>query len=175
MNTYKYNDQTLRWEEVSSKRTYYFFLLGAVLFLLLGFTSAVKVNTIVEKIPVIILENQTEFSPENLKKEIDRLNIKFGHIVYKQAVLESANFNSYLFKESNNLFGMKKASSRTTSFVGEEFNHAVFKTWQESVLDMAIWNGIYCKNIKTEEQYYQLLQAVYAEDPLYITKLKAIP
>lgn len=174
MQTYKFNTQTLQWDQVPKTKKFWNLLIAAAIFAAVGFTSGVKVNTIVDKIPVIIRSNEVKFSPENLKKEIARLNIKFGDIVYKQAVLETGGFTSNIFKNNNNLFGMKKPALRPTTVVGEQFNHAVFNTWQESVIDMAIWNGVYCKDIKTEEEYYTLLQAIYAEDPSYVSRLKAL-
>ncbi len=125
---------------------------------------------------IIIKEHQSElvFSEAKLREYILELNLKFPHIVYAQAKLESGNFNSIIFKKNCNLFGMKVARRRPTTNKGEVNGHAFYDTWQESVVDYAFWQAKYMSELKTEKEYLEGLGAVYAEDPLYIKKLTRI-
>jgi len=114
---------------------------------------------------------ENEFSEVKLKEYIIELNIKFPHIVFAQAKLESGYFKSTIFKENNNLFGMKIATRRPTTNKGENRGHAVFDNWKESVLDYAFYQARFLGDIKTEGEYIQYLKANYAEDPGYVNKV----
>jgi len=140
----------------------------------MGFTSAIKFNNFVEKIAVVIRVNEESFNEENLKKEINRLNFKYPHIILAQAKLESGNFSSNIFKENHNLFGLKVAKLRCTTALGENLNHSIYKNWQSSVQDRAMWEIQNCKNIHSEEEYYQLLDAMYSETNDYSQMLKKL-
>jgi len=136
-----------------------------------------QVQYITEETKTIILrehQKELQFSPNKLKAYILDLNIKFPHIVYAQAKLETGNFKSHIFLNNNNIFGMKQARKRPTTNKGEENGHAYFNSWQESVLDYAMYSAAYLSKIKTENEYFQYLGANYAEDPNYIDKLKQI-
>jgi flagellum-specific peptidoglycan hydrolase FlgJ len=125
---------------------------------------------------IIINESLKEkaFSPAKLKSYILELNIRFPHIVYAQAKLESGNFKSEVFKTNNNLFGMKQARKRPTTAKGTELNHAFYESWQESVVDYGMFSATYLNDIKTESDYFEYLNQNYAEDPNYVVKLKTI-
>ena len=49
---------------------------------------------------------------ENLYEQIINYGIKFPDVVLAQAVLESGQFTSKLFKSANNLFGMRIPKKR---------------------------------------------------------------
>ena len=102
------------------------------------------------------------------------INIKFPEIVYAQAVLETGNFKSKIFNTNNNLFGMKEATKRPTLAKGTELEHAYYDTWKESVIDYALYQARYLSSIRSEAQYFEYLEANYAEDPEYINKIKNI-
>jgi hypothetical protein len=119
-------------------------------------------------------ELQKVINEENLKKEINRLNFKYPHIILAQAKLESGNFSSNIFKENHNLFGLKVAKLRCTTALGENLNHSIYKNWQSSVQDRAMWEIQNCKNIHSEEEYYQLLDAMYSETNDYSQMLKKL-
>ena len=51
--------------------------------------------------------NIVEFSEENLKEYICLKKIKHPEIVYAQALIETGGFTSTIYKQNNNLFGMK--------------------------------------------------------------------
>lgn len=177
---YKFNPRTLTYDNVSKK-----ILIYAVLSVLAvaGIATAVMmtrindVRFITEETKQIIIketQKENEFSPERLKAYILELNMRFPHIVYAQAQLESGMFKSHIFKENSNLFGMKVARKRPTTNKGEENGHAYFNTWQESVVDYAFYQAAYLNNLKTESEYWEYLKQNYAEDPNYVSKLKKI-
>lgn len=120
---------------------------------------------------LIIIQEYNKFSEEKLITKIKELNIKFPHIVLAQAKLETGNFTSKVFKENNNLFGMKESSIRITTSKGTENNHAYYNNWYESVLDYSFYQCRYLSNIQTEEQYLQYLGQSYAENPKYVDTL----
>lgn len=123
---------------------------------------------------LIILSSSDEFSEEKFIHYLKELNVKFPYIVYAQAMLETGNFKSKVFRENNNLFGMKCATSRATTNKGEQYNHAMFDTWRESIMDYALYQSRYLNSIRSEEQYYSYLSSSYAEDSGYVNKLRAI-
>lgn len=124
--------------------------------------------TIYETVP------KKEFSPENLRSYLFELNVRFPHIVYAQAVLETGNFNSKIFRENNNLFGMKYAIYRPKTSKGIRRGHSYYNNWQESVIDYALFQAAYLNHIRTEREYLNYLDLRYAEDPTYVQKLQYI-
>ena len=120
---------------------------------------------------VVIIEKIDPFKIIELKQYLVDLNVKFPDVVYAQAMLETNGFKSKIFKENNNLFGMKLATKRSSTNKGEQHGHAYYDTWRESVLDFALWQCRYLYNINTREEYLRYLKANYAEDPNYIDKL----
>lgn len=116
----------------------------------------------------------TDFTEEKLIEYIDELNIKFPHIVLAQARLESGNFKSKIFKENNNLFGMKEAKQRISTNKGTNLGHAKYDSWKECVLDYALYQATYLSKFKTEEQYYSYLADNYAANGRYVKLLKDI-
>lgn len=104
---------------------------------------------------------------------IYKLRIQHPLIVASQAVLESGNFKSKVYLENNNLFGMKLPQSRPTLAIGVKNGYAVYQSWQESILDYALWQMAYAKNLN-EEDYYLKLKTIYAEDTQYVNKVKQV-
>jgi hypothetical protein len=110
------------------------------------------------------------FSKENLARLIYNLKIAHPDIVMAQAIIESGNFKSNIFKENNNLFGMKMPEYRKTTAIGTNRGHAVYRNWRESVIDYALWQGKRAR-YSTTNQYLRRLRS-YAADPNYISKIK---
>jgi uncharacterized FlgJ-related protein len=103
----------------------------------------------------------------------EKHKIRFSHIVYAQAILESNNFKSKLCKENNNIFGMKVPAQRFT-FCNNPYdygNYAKYDNIESCVLDYKAWQMQNAYNIYTEEGYFNLLSNIYAEDPQYKNKL----
>lgn len=94
--------------------------------------------------------------------EIKRQNIPHPEIVLAQARLESGNFKSPPYKDTNNLFGIK-----------ENGKYVRYKDWRKSVRDYK--EKISSKYIKRGRgNYYEFIQGMgYAKDPEYINKLKS--
>lgn len=166
-----YNHDKLEFERITLSKLLFSMLLIGLVFSSLGFSSGVKFNMIIEKIPIIIKLDEEKFTPELLKTEIKRLNIQHPDIVYNQCVLESNNFKSNIWKNNNNFLGMTMAKLRPTTAIGIEFNHAVYKSWRDCLIDYALWQASYGRGL-TQSQYLELLGEIYAEDPEYIKKLK---
>lgn len=177
---YKFNHKTLNYDNISKKVIW--MVIGGVL-AIAGITTAIMMTRIndvrflTQETKEIIIKESNEknaFNPDRLKAYILELNIKFPHIVYAQAKLESGEFKSHIFRENNNFFGMKVATKRPTTNKGEENGHAYFDTWKDCVVDYALYQAQYLSDLKTESEYYEYLRQNYAEDPNYVDKLKKI-
>lgn len=131
-----------------------------------------RILTISQEIKLSIL-NKEKFTEENFKDYLYELNIKYPDLVFNQARLETANFTSKVFKENNNLFGMRKSTSRPTTSIEVENGYAYYNNWKESVQDYCMYASKYLSDL-SREQYIDYLQRNYAEDSLYKEKLKSI-
>jgi hypothetical protein len=120
------------------------------------------------------INDSISFTPERFQKELERLNVKFPHIVYAQSLLETGYFTSNIFLENHNLFGMKQARIRVNTAKGTHNGHAYYDSWQESVFDYAFYQCRYLPQINNDEEYFQYLSQKYAEDTNYISKLKQL-
>lgn len=141
-------------------------ILGSVIFMILVLGMAPIKGFVTPEVEEIPLEEQIE-------ETIYRMNFKYPHIVLAQAKLESSNFTSTIFKENNNLFGMKQARTRPTTATGTQRSHAIYKDWKDSIVDYALYSQTYLSG-KTETEYYAYLGRNYAEDPSYVVKLRNI-
>lgn len=110
---------------------------------------------------------------DSVYTEIFNLRIDHPEVVFAQAMLESNRCKSLVFKENNNLFGMKVAGNRPTTALGIKNGHAYYSSWKESVIDYALYQSSYQRNLSLDE-YYRALSRSYAEDPEYIDKLKKL-
>lgn len=132
-----------------------------------------KVETQIHVVEQPISELQP-FSESALLEMIEDLNIRFPHIVFAQAVLETGHFTSPVFLNNNNLFGMKEARVRQNIANGTQLGHACYNTWQESVVDYALYQARYLSHIKTEREYLDYLNNHYAEAQNYHNALDRI-
>ena len=174
---YKFNEQTLLHEKVNlSNKSLYG--LGAIIGLLLvfGFTSnpANEVQNLSQEDKLIVIREYNEFSEEKLIEKITELNFRYPHIILAQAKLESGHFKSTIFLENNNMFGMKEAKLRANLAKGTNRGHAYYDTWQDCILDYALYYSTYLSDIRTEGEYFEYLRQNYAEDPTYVQRLKEI-
>jgi hypothetical protein len=69
---------------------------------------------------------------------------------------------------------MKEARRRVKTAKGTQLNHAYYDNWKESVYDYAFYQCRYMGRIDTETEYYQALDASYAEAGQYSLNLKRI-
>ena len=174
---YKFNEQTLLPEKVNvTNKT--LVGAGAVIgaLLVFGFTSnpANKVQNLSQEEKLIVIREYNGFSEQRLIEKIKQLNFRYPHIILAQAKLESGHFKSTIFLENNNMFGMKEAKLRANLAKGTNRNHAYYETWQDCILDYALYYSTYLSDIRTEGEYFEYLRQNYAEDPTYVQRLKEI-
>lgn len=98
-----------------------------------------------------------------LIEALDYYGVKHPEIVYAQAILETGHFRSKVCREYNNLFGLY--NSRKGDYY--KFNH-----WSESVVGYL--NYIQYRYYPPNDYYTFLEEIGYAEDSMYIHKLKRI-
>lgn len=148
-------------------------LLIVVMLFLFSYSGVVKKDYSEAEIKLIMLKHN-EFTKDKLIEKIKKLNFRFPHIVYAQAILESGNFTSQVFKENNNMFGMREAKARINVANGTNLNHAYYNTWEESLEDFAYYYSTYLSRISTEEEYFAYLSQNYAESGDYVKNLKNV-
>ena len=82
---------------------------------------------------LIIIQEHNKFNEDKLIDKLKELNVNFPYIALAQAKLETGNYTSKIFRESNNLFGMKEAKSRITTAKGTQFNHAYHRPYPAEI------------------------------------------
>lgn len=175
---YKFDKNQLNY--VRDTRTIKILTITILSLILISFLAGryVKVETLdkFEKELVILnLEKEkNKFSEEKLIDLLKELNVKFPYIVLAQCKLETGYYKSKVFKENNNLFGMKEARVRVNTAKGTNLNHAYYENWQQSVYDYAFFQSRYMAKARTEAEYFAALDASYAEASRYSESLKAI-
>jgi uncharacterized FlgJ-related protein len=171
---FKFNKEKLAFEKVNLP---YKLILIIGLFLglsvILGFKSIKNEQITVEQ-KLIVLREYNEFSEAKLIDKIKSLNFRYPHIILAQAKLESGHFTSNMFLKNNNIFGMKEANSRAHLARGTRNNHALYDSWQDSVVDYALYYSTYLYDIRTEGEYFEYLRQNYAEDQKYVQRLKEL-
>lgn len=108
---------------------------------------------------------------DSIYNYIYSIRIDHPSIVFSQAMLESNKCSSKIFKENNNLFGMRISGSRPSTAIGVKYGYAIYNSWKESIIDYALYQSAFIRNF-SEEEYYIRLKENYANDPEYIQKLK---
>lgn len=177
---YKFNKTSLKYEGIFLKTSLFIVMalsLASILSYAIGHYKGYydyKHGAVTPEERMIVIQENDKFTKEKFKEYLLQLNIKFPHIVYAQAVLETGNFNSKIFIANHNLFGMKEARIRATTNLGSEMGHAMYGHWRESVVDYALFQCAFLTKIKTEEGYYQYLKENYAEAPNYVTKVREL-
>jgi flagellum-specific peptidoglycan hydrolase FlgJ len=124
----------------------------------------------------IMFDINDSFTEEKVKIYLKELNIKYPEVALAQMKLESANGSSKVFKENNNLFGMKLPKFRPTTALGEKNNHSYYSHWRQSVVDYAIWQSFVMnpENVASEKNWVEYLNRMYAEDGSYGEKILLI-
>lgn len=182
---YRYNKKNLQFTKITNMHdsktlimviviTFLITILACIFSYWTGVTKGLKHPVPFEK-ELIVLEHEIDtFSREELIIMLKDLNIKHPHIVLAQSILETGSFKSTIFKQNNNLFGMKEARVRVKTAKGTQLNHAYYDSWKESVYDYAFYQCRYLGRITDEEEYYKALDASYAEANHYSQALKRI-
>jgi len=174
---YKYDSNKLLYRKAGGTILFYF-LLSITCAAIFGFAIASKPNKSSVQETTVYLSSDTvvltSFTPERFVSYMKQVNVKYPHIVYAQSLLETQHFNSKIFQENNNLFGMKQARVRCNVAVNTSRGHALYNHWTESVIDYALYQSSYLYGIKSEAAYFAKLQKSYAGDPTYVDKLKKL-
>ncbi len=176
MKLYTFDKNTLTYNKIFQLNKFVkLALLFVTSILLLGVSSGpIKKEYITDTERFFIIEEHNSFNEGKLIEEISKLNFKFPHIVLAQAILETGHFESKIFVENNNLFGMKEARVRLNLAEGTQYGHAYYNNWKESVTDYALWYSTFAYKCKSEKQLYKLLNKQYAEANYYPQALKRI-
>ncbi len=157
--------------------------LGTTILLMVGsffigrYTSGTLTKYEKEYIHINWEKERNAINKEKLAKELKESGIKFPHIIMAQAIIESGNFKSELYKSNNNLFGMTIPGSRNTTNIAVDGKYAKYNTWQRCVLDMAYLQQYNLKGIRLgndEDYFIYLKNSNYAEAPNYIAALKNV-
>ncbi|MEA2065630.1 MAG: glucosaminidase domain-containing protein [Thermotogota bacterium] len=113
---------------------------------------------------------------------IEGIKTGTAQIITSQAALETGNFTSTVFKENNNLFGMRYPTERPTTATGEKRGYAFYESIGDCVQDFVLyyrnnhypelWNTIdeYCKAFK-EKGYYESPEGLYCNNVKYFYRL----
>jgi uncharacterized FlgJ-related protein len=178
MKIYQYCNKALTYKPVSKKYLIYIIGILAIAFTA-GFTSNMgekeKPQLSQEEVVLIINKNiNSSFQPNQLYDYLKELNVKFPEIVFAQAVLETGNFTSKLYRENHNCFGMKLSSRRPTTTHEQDNGHALYENWRASVLDYAFYQTAYLNDLKTKDEYMAFIESNYSETPGYTDRLKDI-
>lgn len=173
---YKYNNESLNyvkvnWLSLILKIGGGFLVLFFVMGLGVRFNPKTNYN---EAEIMIVMGKYNQFTEEKLIDAIKKKNYKFPYIIFAQAKIESANFKSQIFLNNHNLFGMKEAVKRLNTARETQYGHALYENWRESLEDYGYYYCTYLSQFDTEEEYYDYLSQNYAEDPRYVTTLKAM-
>lgn len=168
---YYFDKENLQYKPISTE-IYLYIIIGLIVVFLLGMLiSRCDSNVNIKGNDPTSLK---PFSEDALINLLENSNIKYPYIVLAQAKLESAYFTSKIFKSNNNMFGMRKARQRITTAECEKNTYAYYKTWEDCVYDYGLWqNNVIC-GISSEEDYFNKLSERYAEDTMYVSKLKTI-
>lgn len=121
-----------------------------------------------------IIKEVISFSELNVYKQLVKIGVAYPDVVLAQAKIETGNFTSKIFRENNNMFGMKLPERRQTTAVGENHNHAKYTSWVQSIIDYKLWQDKMIHKAPTKRAYLAYLRRNYAEDKNYIKKIKQI-
>lgn len=107
------------------------------------------------------------FTPKNFAAYVKQVGIVHPDVAIAQAMLESgSNFDSNLFKEHNNLFGMKFPAQRSTTAIDKTKNKfSKYKNWQDSVLDYKLWQNALKMTNLDKTKYLAKLDKIYCFPP----------
>ncbi len=177
-----FNKETLSYENPKNK-TYakiflYIIACFSILFTL-GYFSGTNnyiVNHFVNKTEVTdtLVVHGEPFTEESLIRLLKDCNAKYPYIILAQAKIESGGFKSKIFKQNNNMFGMRKARQRITTAQSEKSTYAYYRDWIDCVYDYCMYQSSVMCTATNEDEYFAKLGARYAEDPGYVEKLKQV-
>lgn len=135
--------------------------------IILMFALLVSTVTKVIDTPTRMLTHQ------DLYDKLIEYDIEYPDIVFAQAVIETGNFTSGLFKSQNNLFGMKMPGRRETTAIGKNKNgYAKYINVDDSILDYYLFQQFVMRKKKmTRKEYLAYIGRTYAADKNYVNKI----
>lgn len=169
---YKFNKERLAYERVYLRKYIGAIILGVILIVTLS-SFVLKEVVLVSAEKEVVIKTNDSFSKEKLFLEIDKYSFKYPDIVKAQAVVESGHFKSPVFKQNNNMFGMREAIIRISTAEGSNLNHAYYVDWKYCVADRALYEAQYLSKLSREE-YFSYLDQTYAEGKGYSKLLKQV-
>ena len=115
--------------------SYVFVTIGTAIFtaVCIYFSTVVISNRAQKTYTQIMFDISDPFTQDKVQQYLKYLNVKYPEVALAQMKLESANGTSSMFRENNNLFGMKKAVHRTTLGQGNANDYVYFKSIEESI------------------------------------------
>ena len=152
-------------------------LIGLILIYILVQIVIIKKTQITKTVKTeTIFDLNDPFSESKVKDYLIQLHVKYPDIAIAQMKLESANGTSKVFREGNNLWGMKYAEHRPTTALGIRNNHAYYSHWRQSCIDYAIWQSFVedPENISSESEWMSYISKYYSEDNSYRNKILVI-
>ena len=152
------------------KRLFQWSLVALALLLCIMISHVVKIEYLDRPTPPTKIKDTLEFK-DSVLNFIFELRLDHPYIVYSQAIIESGNFTSNIWRENNNMFGMKMPERRPTLAIGISKGHAVYKNWKECIIDYALFQSSYLREL-TEEEYFMKISNSYAEDGSYEKKVR---
>lgn len=177
---FRFDEKDLLYKEICLKKSSAILVGGIALFTMIGYFSGKSsakekiVQELIEGESAILINEVDTFSQAALIDMLKDLNVRYPHIVMAQSIVETGHWSSRIFLENHNLFGMKEARRRITTAGGTSRNHAYYAHWRESVYDYAFYQCRYLSKLNNEDEYFQYLDASYAEADGYVASLKQV-
>lgn len=113
-------------------------------------------------------------SVENMAKELMRAGVAHWKVVLAQSITEAGwQYNSYLFRETNNFIGMRVPGSRPSMRTDHYRGYSKYARWEDCVKDVKIWQSHFWKG-GTQMAYIARMHNVWAESPAYRLALISI-
>lgn len=101
-----------------------------------------------------------------------------AQFVMAQSLLETGNYKSAVYKENNNLFGMKLAKTRLTTAEGENKGFARYVNTATSLIDYTLWltyNAFTQDTLKDLDKFkLRLINSGYCPQKDYIKRIEQI-
>jgi hypothetical protein len=137
-----------------------------ILFMFSSFRQEVKFIPSVFKIHDTVLVADSVLDIKLTEKEILKELIKQGcvlpNVAFAQMKIETGNFKSAICRENKNIAGIK--TSKSKHVVGMNRGHCSYKTYKDCIKDY----------VRIQNRYLKNIDGRYAENPLYVQKLKSM-
>ena len=109
----------------------------------------------------LMKDNKKKVTKRALLEEMIIQGVFYPEEHFKLSMIESHHLKYYAVEKFNRLFGMKHPTRRETTSLGRDNSgHAIYKTWQDAVTDVKLWQESHKLTGKefTPEQYRNFLR-----------------